>query len=273
MKKHTLALLLTLSLPITSYAETVFNANTCNRIFKNQGNETCLKAIKGDANSGYAMARVFGDPQNGALTNIDYAFYWHLKLSRQVIKQNLTDKPFIMTLYNTGVLYTDGLGTQQNLKKGFYWFTQAAERGEPLAMLRLAHAYEFGIGTTKNQQQSLYWLDKAVNLRHPKALIAMSKRLIEANGVERNTSLAVKHLKEAAQQNDAEANFLLGNVYLGGVLANRDLTESKKWYAQSCQLNLLAACKRYFDIDSNSPSLNEFLNKMPSSDDINTLNQ
>jgi len=257
-----IALTLLLS-PITSYAAVQFTNNTCNKLFKDEGNKVCKDAVKGDAKSRYAMARLFGDPQSGALVNLDYAFYWHLKLARQIVKEKLKEPAYVSTLYNTGVLYTDGLGTKQDIGKGFYWFKQAATLGDPLAMVRLAVAYENGIGTQKNDTESVKWLTKAVELNEPKAKIAMAKRLIEAKGVEKDISKAIQYLKDAASQNLPQASFVLGNAYLTGVVVDKDFTHAKEWYAKSCQLNMLIACKRYFDLDTNAQGLEAFLKTKP----------
>ncbi|WP_029407493.1 tetratricopeptide repeat protein [Thiomicrorhabdus sp. Milos-T2] len=273
MKKLTLVLYITLFLaPIVSHAQTAFNTNTCNRIFKDDTKETCLKAVNGDANSRYDMARLFANPNNDK-QNLKYAFYWHLKLSRQVLKEALHQPLFMQILYNTAVLYNEGQGVKQNLKKGFYWFTKAAELGEPNAMFRLAMAYESGVGTNIDDNKSLFWLHKAIEHENSKALIAMAKRLIEGKGVEQSLPKALNHLKQAAQQKDPEASFILGNAYLTGTLVKRDLSLAKEWYAQSCQQNLLSACKRYYDIDSQNPKLFKFLNQSQLTDDKPTVNQ
>lgn len=273
MKKLTLNLFITLLLaPIVSHAQTVFNTNTCNRIFKDEPKKTCLNAINGDAKSRYAMARLFAN-LNIDKNNLKYSFYWHLKLSRQVLKEKLHEPSFVQILYNTGVLYNDGLGVKQNVKKGFYWFTKAAELGESTAMLRLSMAYESGIGTNIDENKSIIWLNKAINQENSKALIALAKRQIEGKGVEQSLPKALNNLKQAAQQKDPEASFILGNVYLTGTLVKRDLSLAKEWYALSCQQNLLSACKRYYDIDSHNPKLFKFLNQSPLTDDKLTVNQ
>jgi len=252
-----------LLLPMTSNPSVQFNNNTCNKLFKEEGNKVCKQAIKGDAKGSYPMARLFGDPQSGALVNLDYAFYWHLKLSRKIVKEGLTEPAYVSTLYNTGVLYTDGLGTKKDIGKGFYWFKQAAERGDALAMVRLAVAYENGAGTQKNDTESVKWLTKAVELNDPRAKVAMAKRLIEAKGVKKETSKAIQYLKDAAAQNLPQASFILGNAYLTGAVVDKDFNQAKEWYAKSCQLNMLLACKRYFDLDTNAQGLEVFLNTKP----------
>ena len=262
--KSLLPIALTLLLsPITSYAAVHFNNNTCNKLFKDEGNKVCKEAVKGDAKARYAMARLFGDPQSGPLVNLDYAFYWHLKLARQIVKEKLKEPAYVSTLYNTGVLYTDGLGTKKDSGKGFYWFQQSAKRGDALAMVRLAIAYENGAGTQKNDTESVKWLTKAVELDDPQAKVAMAKRLIEAKGVKKDTSKAIQYLKDAAAQNLPQASFILGNAYLTGAVVDKDFAQAKKWYAKSCQLNMLIACKRYFDLDTNTQGLEPFLNTNP----------
>jgi len=184
--KQTLPFILSLYLiPFTASAGVVFNKKTCDRIFKDEGSAICHKALAADPKAEYAMARFFGDPKNGPLVNLDYAFYWHLKLARQIVKNKLKQEAYTSTLYNTGVMYHDGLGTKQDLKKAFYWFKQAANRGDNLSMVRLALAYENGIGTKKDETKSLQWLKQAVEKNDPTAKVSMAKHLIEGKGLKK----------------------------------------------------------------------------------------
>jgi len=262
--KRALPFILSLSLiPFAASAEVVFNKKTCDRILKGEGNAVCHKALKADPKAEYAMARFFGDPKNGPLVNLDYAFYWHIKLARQIVKNKLMAEPYTSTLYNTGVMYHDGLGTKQDLKKAFYWFKKAANRGDSLSMVRLALAYEKGIGTKKDETKSLQWLKKAVEKNNPTAKVSMAKHMIEGKGVKKDTVKAIEYLKDAAKLNSPQANFVLGNAYLTGRFVKKDMLQAKKHYGTGCRLNMLPACKRYYDIDSNSKELQAWLNSKP----------
>lgn len=247
--QHILLTLITFT-TFNTYAATTFNHQTCNNLLEGEANKVCHEALKGDTAAGYAMSRLFADPKNGPLVNLDYAYFWHIKLARQVLKENLTDSAYIDILYNTGVLYNDGLGTEKNLKKAFYWFSQAAEKGHALAMLQVALAYENGITVPKDIKQGLVWLKKAVDLQNPDAQIVMAQKYMLGKDIEENQAKAIELLKAAAEHNSAKANFILGNFYLANSnnaeLVNID--QAKNYYGNSCKLNFLLGCKRYYDL-------------------------
>jgi len=245
-------------------AASQFSAQTCNTVLKEETtNKICHLAIKGDPKARYTLARLFADPQNPSIRNMDYSFYWHLKLARQILKENLTDPAYIDILYNTGVLYNDGLGTKANSKKAFYWFEQASKRGHPLAMTRLFLAYENGQGTKKDTKKALEWLQKAVKLNNPEAQIIMAQQLMEGVIVAKDVNKGVTLLKSAALEDSAKANYILGKYYLMAPEMQNPphLTEAKNYFGNSCKLHFLLGCKRYYDLDNPNIDLTNPANK------------
>ncbi|GAB6070361.1 hypothetical protein JCM30760_14580 [Thiomicrorhabdus hydrogeniphila] len=194
---------------------------------------------------------------------MNYAYFWHLKLARQILKENLNEPAYTDILYNTGVLYADGLGTPANGKKALYWFKQAAERGHSMAMTRLFLAYENAQGTEKNTQKAQKWLQKAIELKNPEAQILMAQQLMQGSGVPKDIQKGVSFLKEAAQEDSAKANYILGKYYLMAPEMQNPphLTEAKQYFGNSCKLHFLIGCKRYYDLDNPSQTLPSKPNK------------
>jgi len=239
-------------------AAEAFNNQTCNSLIKDKPlNQICHLAIKGDTKARYTMAKFFADPRNNFPKKMDYAYFWHLNLARQIIKEKLTEPAYADILYNTGVLYTDGLGTPADSKKGLYWFKQAAERGHSLAMTRLFLAYENAQGTKKDTQKAQKWLQKAVQLKNPEAQILMAQQLMQGSAVPKDIQKGVSFLKEAAQEDSAKANYILGKYYLMAPEMQNPphLTEAKQYFGNSCKLHFLIGCKRYYDLDNPSQTL------------------
>lgn len=252
------------TLSFNANAAADFNTKTCETLLKDQANQACKEALKGNPAASYAMARLFSDPRNGDLVNIDYAYFWHIKLARQILKENLSEKDYIDILYNTGVLYADRLGITQDHKKALYWFEQAAQRNHSLAMVRLTQIYDLGLGVKKDDSKSHQWLTKAVDLNNPEAQVFMAQKLIEKNASQADETKAIELLKSAATQNSAQAHYILGNYALlnATIKTAKSLAQAKKYYANSCQLNYLMGCKRYFDLDQQSHDLASELNPM-----------
>ena len=60
-----------------------------------------------------------------------------------------------------GCCYVNGLGTEEDNEKAFYWFTKAANRGEVTAQNNLGVCYDNGFGTEENPAEAMAWYKKA----------------------------------------------------------------------------------------------------------------
>jgi TPR repeat protein len=59
--------------------------------------------------------------------------------------------------YNLGVLYSIGLGVEQDDVEASKWFRRAAERGLPAAQMRLGTAYLEGKGVPEDPKEAYFW--------------------------------------------------------------------------------------------------------------------
>ncbi|BBP45844.1 hypothetical protein THMIRHAS_12170 [Thiosulfatimonas sediminis] len=229
-----------------------FNQNACLQTFQGEALEVCKAAIQGNPQARYQLARVYGDAVNSNMVDYEQSFFWHRELSRQVLNENLQDPVYSLALYNTGVMYSDGVGVQQNVKNAVFWFEKAAQRGEPLAMTRLAMIYQSGAPQVKADfKQAQNWLEKAVAKDNAQAKVIMSKWILEGK-INKPEIQAIDLLKASAIQKSPQGSFALGNMYATGykTVIKQDLIEAKKLYSIACSQYMLDACKRYHDIDT-----------------------
>jgi TPR repeat protein len=63
--------------------------------------------------------------------------------------------------YNLGVLYSIGLGVEQDDGEASKWFRRAADRGLPAAQMRLGNAYMEGKGVTEDLKEAYFWFTLA----------------------------------------------------------------------------------------------------------------
>ncbi len=63
--------------------------------------------------------------------------------------------------YNLGVLYSIGLGVDQDDAEASKWFRQAADRGLPAAQMRLGTAYLEGKGVPEDLKEAYFWFTLA----------------------------------------------------------------------------------------------------------------
>lgn len=60
-----------------------------------------------------------------------------------------------------GEMYLDGIGTQTDIKKAFYWISKAASSGDPEAEYLLGFMYENGIKVAVNMPRAVTLYEKA----------------------------------------------------------------------------------------------------------------
>jgi hypothetical protein len=240
------------SFTLTSQSALAFNPNACLQTFQGDALKVCQAAIKGDVQARYQLARIYGDAVNFNMVDYQQSFHWHRELSRQVLRENLNDPIYSLAMYNTGVMYADGVGVQANAKNAVFWFDKAAQRGEPLSMTRLAMIYQTGAPQVPASfSTARTWLEKAVAQDSAQAKVIMSKWILEGK-INKPEVQAIDLLKSSALQKSPQGSFALGNMYATGYkqLIKKDLIEAKKLYSVACSQYMLDACKRYHDIDT-----------------------
>lgn len=65
--------------------------------------------------------------------------------------------------YNLGVLYSIGLGVDQDYAEASKWFRRAADRGLPAAQMRLGTAYQEGKGVPEDLKEAYFWFTLAAS--------------------------------------------------------------------------------------------------------------
>jgi TPR repeat protein len=103
------------------------------------------------------------------------------------------------TMTDTGVKYLLGRGVPKDNEKAFYYFTQAAEEGDPLADNELGYMYAAGKGTPRNNEKAFFHYQRAA--RHGLASAQYSLGMLYLNGIgtPRNKSLAMDMFNESAK--------------------------------------------------------------------------
>ena len=114
--------------------------------------------------------------------------------------------------YNLGVLYHQGLGTDQNLAAALGWYHAAADLGHPDAMYNLGIANIEGIGTSYQPQKAALYFRDAANNGVMEA--AYNLGLIHENGLlgAPDTDEALYWYKVAADKNSSEARAALNDL-------------------------------------------------------------
>ena len=119
-----------------------------------------------------------------------------------------------------------------------------AKSGEAEAQNALGEAYYDGKGVTENLTEAVKWFTKAAEQENAKAEYNLGNCYYYGNGVQyRDRGEAVKWYTRAAEQGNADAQTDLGYCYEFGEGVDKNLKEAVKWYTKAAEQGLpLAQC-------------------------------
>lgn len=155
-----------------------------------------------------------------------------------------------------GKLYLTGYGVRKDCKCGARWIEMAAKQGLPEAQAILGFTYLSGKGRRHNAATARHWFMRAANQGSAKAELALACMYYSAEkatdegdilrarsahmscsvvGAENDTKEGDRWLKKAAGHGLAEAQFLLGGIYLFGEGVKLNFAEAKRWVEQAAE--------------------------------------
>ena len=106
--------------------------------------------------------------------------------------------------------------------QAFRWLRTAADQGQREAIYLLAEFYRTGTGTATDLSQAQAYLERAANAGNVAAMLELAK---QQNG----SPSARRWLKQAADRNASEAQYLLGMDYLEGSNGDINLQDAYVW--------------------------------------------
>ena len=78
----------------------------------------------------------------------------------------LAEQEYPLAECQVGYFYMEGLGTEKDLSKAFYWTARGAEHGDRDAQFNLGRFYEDGTGTEPDMEKAKHWYEKAALQGH-----------------------------------------------------------------------------------------------------------
>ena len=136
------------------------------------------------------------------------AFYWFKKSAEQ--KNSVAQE-------RVGLFYAHGEVVEKNIKTSFYWWRLSERQGNFMAKLHLGIGYIKGEGINgPSDPKTGFKLIKEASGKEPSALFMLAICYAQAIGVEENPFEAINALKQAAEFDVAEAQHLLGCMYIDG---------------------------------------------------------
>ncbi len=105
-----------------------------------------------------------------------------------------------------GIMYYEGLGTNQNYKLAFEWIKKSAEKGNTKAQAMLGEMYFKGKGIAKNEGRGSYWLQKS------KKEIEIITSTLYLQNIPNN----IKTLIQESESGNMKSRFELSKLYTLG---------------------------------------------------------
>jgi uncharacterized protein len=225
------------------------------KYYRRSADQTNYLAMK---NLGYLLMNGYGVEKNE-----EAAKYWLLKAAREGENRR--------AMYNLGALCMRKMSDPDSMIKGFQWYEQSAELGDPLACYEVANCYNGGWGVERNLdsyrswcfkaatlgdteaqyrmgaayrmgygvpidvESSLMWYRKAAAKNHPKAFYDLALYYQEDKTNQTSMKLANDYMLRAAQTGHREAQFEYALSCFRGDLGKPDFEDGKQWLGKAAE--------------------------------------
>ena len=115
--------------------------------------------------------------------------------------------------YLTAVCYAYGQGTEKDSVKAFNLYRSAANSGIAAAIHQLATCYKDGNGTKKNNTLALKWYTVAADSGLVRSMSMLAKSYDEGLFTEKNSKKAIEWYKKAAEKEEPYAMYKVARMY------------------------------------------------------------
>jgi TPR repeat protein len=164
-------------------------------------------AENGDVVAQYTLGAALMRGQLGLTKNTKEASGW----LRKAAEAGNTHAQFSFAL-----LLSEGDGVEKDLHKAVHYWTAASESNLAAAQFHLGCCYEKGAGVPQDLDAAALLFAKAVAQQHEAASLKLALCFIAGRGVQQDYNRAVNLLSKPANNGVAEAQFVLGYLYLSG---------------------------------------------------------
>lgn len=144
--------------------------------------------------------------------------------------------------YDIGTHYAAGLGVERDLPRAFEWFKKAADKGFGSAEYNISLMYFRGDGVAKDIGQWRLWLDRSAEHGNPKAQLVTARLQLGLPVFAAGMKETDRLLQSAAAQLNAEAQYVLGGLFLDGASGwPQDSSQAYFWFSVARQLGCIEA--------------------------------
>lgn len=146
-------------------------------------------------------------------------------------------------LNDLALMYKQGDGVRQDMKKALEYLNQAVAKNNPYALTNLGLMYGKGDGVEADPERAVSLYKQAVALGHPRAYTLLARRLMDGDGIVRDVNTAVDYYRKAAKSGDTRAQLAFADLLRRGVdkTVPVNLEQAVHWYEQAAKAGNFAA--------------------------------
>lgn len=134
-----------------------------------------------------------------------------------------------------GDCYSKGWGTQKDDSEAFYWYKQAAEKGDPVGMIALANCYFNGTGTSADPKEAFAWNMRAAETGSADAMLNVALDYEGGYGTDKDPETAFSWYMKSADEGYDLAMYNLARCYRDGIGTQADPEKAFAWISKLAQ--------------------------------------
>tara|TARA_B100000029_G_scaffold478574_1_gene524810 strand:- start:1676 stop:2581 length:906 start_codon:yes stop_codon:yes gene_type:complete len=189
------------------------------QIGASKGDERCLTYL------GFCYHMGDGVEQN----NIEAKKYW----------EQASKKGSNGAHYNLGVLYENGWGVSKDLNQALNYYKKNIKKKNDyfnMSLLGIARHYFEGLGTNQNIKKGINIYEQAAKLGNLRAMYELANMYDERNSYERydmvkkNADLAIKYYIQLAKKNYILGHWMAMEIIVAEILKNKNIKKNFKNY-------------------------------------------
>lgn len=144
------------------------------------------------------------------------------------------DNGYLYAAIRLAYLYEDNYLGEPNLTLALEYFNRAADAEIAEAKYHVARFYRYGLGVEQNPSLAIQYFQQALDLGYLDAHVDLALAYEEGfGGLPNDPQQALQHMKAAAEQEIAYAQYKLGCYYSYGFLEEQDLSTGKSWFEKA----------------------------------------
>lgn len=178
--------------------------------------------------------------ENTPIHNPKEAFIWANKSIEITKNPTVYHWGEVTSKYLLGKLYQFGIGTNKDSKKAYVLYSLAALNGDSDAEFALGYIYQVGDGVSKNLEKAISWYQKAAEQGDSMAMYNLAIIMLNEDNY-LDESSALQYLEKSSELNDADAQFLLGQMYESGIFVDKNEEYAKAFYEKAAENNSIQA--------------------------------